>query len=558
MHPRIRALALVAALAVTGPGVPVRAAAAPPEARRLVLCQAAIARVAGRFVTARRKTLGRCVEEAVRCAALSSGSTWQDDGCLATAGARCRAKLGGLARRRTRLEGAGLECLAGGSRATVSSEGFFGEDGLAFARVVAFCPAIPAREGEPADVGICQASALGCTADTALGAAAPRAAELLARSGVPIGPDAACLAARLCGNGELDELAGEECDDGAANSDTRADACRTTCREPACGDGAVDSDEDCDDGNDVSGDGCDAGCFVEEGVCGNRIVEGDEECDDGNQRDGDGCDVDCLLEEGVCGDGVEDADEDCDEGPRNSDVLPDRCRTDCTFPECGDGVVDPGEGEECEPPGTLLCDADCASRLPLPLPARMAPAGAGARRVAPAAPGRDPDDLARCQQALLRAAARELARARTHVGRCVLHLARCVVGIPESADPEGIRFDACLAAADRRCRAEVAARAERDARTAAKVAARCGAPLERLLDPAAGLGFEELAAACPFAGGSPSTGDLTACVLDRARCLGENAVARAVPRANELLWELDLDPEQDFPCVTDPDELAEE
>jgi hypothetical protein len=30
-----------------------------------------------------------------------------------------------------------------------------------------------------------------------------------------------------------------------------------------------------------------------------------------------------------------------------------------------------------------------------------------------------------------------------------------------------------------------------------------------------------------------------------------------VPRAYELLWELDLDPDTDFPCVTDPEELAE-
>src|SRR2546422_2263033 len=37
------------------------------------------------------------------------------------------------------------------------------------------------------------------------------------------------------------------------------------------------------------------------------------------------------------------------------------CRTDCSDPWCGDGVVDPGNGEECEPPGTLLCDADCRS-----------------------------------------------------------------------------------------------------------------------------------------------------------------------------------------------------
>src|SRR6185436_16742974 len=34
---------------------------------------------------------------------------------------------------------------------------------------------------------------------------------------------------------------GEECDDGAANSDTTADACRTNCTLPRCGDGVPDT-----------------------------------------------------------------------------------------------------------------------------------------------------------------------------------------------------------------------------------------------------------------------------------------------------------------------------
>jgi hypothetical protein len=42
-----------------------------------------------------------------------------------------------------------------------------------------------------------------------------------------------------CGNGVLD--AGEECDDGAANSDTATDACRTNCRLAGCGDGVEDT-----------------------------------------------------------------------------------------------------------------------------------------------------------------------------------------------------------------------------------------------------------------------------------------------------------------------------
>jgi len=31
----------------------------------------------------------------------------------------------------------------------------------------------------------------------------------------------------------------------------------------------------------------------------------------------------------------------------------------CRFPVCGDGILDPRTGEECEPPGTPSCDAQC-------------------------------------------------------------------------------------------------------------------------------------------------------------------------------------------------------
>lgn len=61
----------------------------------------------------------------------------------------------------------------------------------------------------------------------------------------------------------------------------------------ACGDGVVDANEQCDDGNLVSGDGCDANCTLP--ACGNGIVNAGEECDDGNLIDGDGCQSDCTL-----------------------------------------------------------------------------------------------------------------------------------------------------------------------------------------------------------------------------------------------------------------------
>jgi cysteine-rich repeat protein len=71
-----------------------------------------------------------------------------------------------------------------------------------------------------------------------------------------------------------------------------------------CGDGIVEGDELCDDGNGVSGDGCDDNCFPEPGfsctqglicspICGDGIVAGGEQCDDGNLVDDDGCPNDC-------------------------------------------------------------------------------------------------------------------------------------------------------------------------------------------------------------------------------------------------------------------------
>ncbi len=54
-----------------------------------------------------------------------------------------------------------------------------------------------------------------------------------------------------CGNGKLE--AGESCDDGEDNSDSRPNSCRGNCRLPRCGDGVVDSFERCDDRRDAGG-----------------------------------------------------------------------------------------------------------------------------------------------------------------------------------------------------------------------------------------------------------------------------------------------------------------
>jgi len=69
-----------------------------------------------------------------------------------------------------------------------------------------------------------------------------------------------------------------------------------------CGNGSIDTGEDCDDSGESAT--CDADCtFV---VCGDgmRNLTAGEECDDGNTVGGDGCSATCTTE-GVCGDARE-------------------------------------------------------------------------------------------------------------------------------------------------------------------------------------------------------------------------------------------------------------
>jgi len=163
---------------------------------------------------------------------------------------------------------------------------------------------------------------------------------------------------------------------------------------PGCGDGLVTDDEACDDTNTEDGDGCSAGCTVEEGwqcndqpsscfvLCGDAIIIGDEQCDDDNMVDGDGCSAECVLEDGwtcegtpsdcitVCGDGFLVGDI-CDDGNLEPD---DGCSESCLpepgwscigepstcGPNCGDGLVlgdEPCDDEDLMPGDG--CDAAC-------------------------------------------------------------------------------------------------------------------------------------------------------------------------------------------------------
>ena len=71
----------------------------------------------------------------------------------------------------------------------------------------------------------------------------------------------------------------------------------------ACGDGSLDANEVCDDGNQVNGDGCDLNCTTT--ACGNGIVSPGEDCDDGNTVGGDSCPSTCRNGELSCDDCVD-------------------------------------------------------------------------------------------------------------------------------------------------------------------------------------------------------------------------------------------------------------
>ncbi|MFN2378329.1 MAG: DUF4215 domain-containing protein, partial [Candidatus Binatia bacterium] len=109
-----------------------------------------------------------------------------------------------------------------------------------------------------------------------------------------------------CGNGQLE--GDEACDDG---NGVDGDGCSSLCTvENLCGNGVIDSADLCDDGNNNAGDGCSESCLIETGygcsgvpsactsICGDGLIVGAESCDDTGVADGDGCSSSCTVEGG--------------------------------------------------------------------------------------------------------------------------------------------------------------------------------------------------------------------------------------------------------------------
>jgi cysteine-rich repeat protein len=191
-----------------------------------------------------------------------------------------------------------------------------------------------------------------------------------------------CLDA-TCGDGMVQGT--EECDLGSANSNGGVclkscknatcgdefvllgveacdsddeDKCTPECALPTCGDGELQGDEVCDDGNKSETDGCSNNCLPT--LCGDGVRQPPEDCDDGNGNNNDDCLTTCKNPS--CGDGVlhnlGTGDEVCDEGEDNG-PFPARCSDECTLTACGNEVLDPGE--ECDEGDANADFASCKS-----------------------------------------------------------------------------------------------------------------------------------------------------------------------------------------------------
>jgi cysteine-rich repeat protein len=180
----------------------------------------------------------------------------------------------------------------------------------------------------------------------------------------------------VCGDGL--QQPGEDCDNGAANSDSTPDSCRTDCSAATCGDLVVDTGESCDTGGIAASECpygltsctvCASDCTLSAGAtsyCGDGAITGTERCDDGNavtESCAYGpsfctvCNASCRLASvrgRTCGDEVVDPEEQCDDG----NLLTEPCaygQTSCEVcapgcllvagetAYCGDGVVDASE-----------------------------------------------------------------------------------------------------------------------------------------------------------------------------------------------------------------------
>jgi cysteine-rich repeat protein len=133
----------------------------------------------------------------------------------------------------------------------------------------------------------------------------------------------------------------------AATALVAATGCTST-QTTTCSSGVV-----CPAGTTCTADG--KGCT--DSLCGNGVVDSGEQCDDGNLDDTDDCTNKCML--ASCGDNIvhmttsgtagADVVEACDPGSVGTETA--TCNNDCTTAVCGDGKTNTAHGEDCDTSG---------------------------------------------------------------------------------------------------------------------------------------------------------------------------------------------------------------
>jgi cysteine-rich repeat protein len=138
----------------------------------------------------------------------------------------------------------------------------------------------------------------------------------------------------FCGNYIVDQVS-EECDRNVTRNGSWLHnplACSSECKlQSYCGDGIVDDNEECDDGNWILDDNCTNSCHLP--ICGDNIKQADEVCDGSYGLDYlHICNENCTLITTLphCGDGLITGGEQCDNGSRNGEVCSPNYNSECS------------------------------------------------------------------------------------------------------------------------------------------------------------------------------------------------------------------------------------